>query len=257
MNWYRRFKFAQMMGLFHGEFWIDDSGTAMSADGDTDNMGHEAYVIDMILSKYGLGYESDNVDVGSSEGLEDYVRNNFEECVEALVSTGEWSEEDGEMAVIQPRDYAPSGQEWMDEAINDISLSSLLSYNGASEDEINMVCHNGDARLFAMKNWGWKRLEGLRVETWLLTPKDMKTISYGLYDAYGEEIPSEDENGDDLEIGVFVHSNQSFTHMTYADLESGSVQQKIDPITPATQDAYQNAVNEIDRPSNSYYKDWN
>ena len=31
-----------------GEWWIDDSGTALYADGDNGDMGHEAYIIDMI-----------------------------------------------------------------------------------------------------------------------------------------------------------------------------------------------------------------
>ena len=53
MNWFKK------ISEVHGEWWIDDNGQAVFADGDVGEYNHEGYVIGVILSSY---FEMDSVD---------------------------------------------------------------------------------------------------------------------------------------------------------------------------------------------------
>jgi len=78
-------------------------------------------------------------------------------------------------------------------------LAELGKYNIPEEEKAILVdfllarqsSHTTDPRLFAIKNWGWKRLADANVQTWTLTPDDMRSIGRGIWDAYGEDSDKE------------------------------------------------------------------
>lgn len=49
--------------------------------------------------------------------------------------------------------------------------------------------HNSsDSRQVALRDYGWKRIEGLNIETWTLTHNDRQAIVNGLCSIYGNNV---------------------------------------------------------------------
>ena len=51
-----------------------------------------------------------------------------------------------------------------------------------------LIVDSNDERKKAMEEAGWKRIDGLNIETWFLTESDCDAIKYGLINAYGENV---------------------------------------------------------------------
>jgi len=208
-NWYHRLKLAQLSG----EFWITDSGQVMFADGDIGDYNHEAYVIESILSKYDLSWDGNMIDVNSPDFIENYVRENQDEVIEWLHENDLLTDEQFQGFEADP--YSIDPDVIYDLGINNMTNSDIFMLMGMSEEEAMIAEGHGDARLFAMKNWGWKRLEGIHVETWSLTSSDMRTIADGLWDAYDEAA----ERG---KYTIFIESDKSFfQNIPYPVIASG------------------------------------
>jgi hypothetical protein len=155
MNWYRLLKLAQI----RGEFWITESGQVMGA-GDEGDYNHEGHVIEQIR-----GYWADDMD------WDEFKK---EQAIQQLKNDG-YSDDEIEM-VQQDKNQWYRAQE------------KALDNLGISPEEQAIAEGRGDARKYAMEKWGWKRLEGRSVETWLLRSQDLKAIANGLYDAYDDEV---------------------------------------------------------------------
>ena len=151
---------------FRGEYWIQDS-YVQSADSNID-MGHEAIVIQQaagsVLSDIGM-----NAD-------EPYLKDMDNEIYEAI-------EDDLSPELIQ---------QYKD---GDVDAEDCLKYYGKYvlrdpkfDELVDAAYDKIDVRRFAMKEWGWKAIRGSVVDTWNLTPEDLKKISYGLDEAYSHEI---------------------------------------------------------------------
>ena len=242
MNWYTKYIYAQVQG----EYWITDTGQAIGADGDINDYNHEGYVIQSILSRYDMDYENNMVDIESPEFLENWVNEEFEDTVEYLVNRNEITPQDGQRLLEEGLNN-PDNHE---EVVSYLTVSDVMRMKGASENEISAIEGSMDARDFAMQEWGWKRLEGRHIETWTLTPDDLSTISSGLFEAYGEEVSPDEE------FTIHIHSKGSQTIMaTLAQIDAGRVGESAIPQMHG--DAAMRQFNEMDKPSNPYYKDWN
>lgn len=145
---------------------------------------------------------------------------------------GEWWIEDGNAAFCD----VDIG-EWSHEAyVVDMVASSYIDtgslempvddwFFSLSEEEIAdlgitpeeaQVLAGGDAREYAMKHLGWKRLAGNSVETWTLTSHDLEDIAAGIWDAYDEQAENE-------EFTIYVFSNQqTYWDVPYSVIESGN-----------------------------------
>lgn len=199
MNWYHLYKLAQLSG----EWWIDESGNATFADGDVGDMNHEAVVIHQIQAKY-----AEDFDRGEYIDWEGFIKHiSGEKMQEAYADPAVMQEVLGIMGLSTAEQMSTID-------LHDLAYHLMLQ-NGMSEEEWQLANGGGDARLFAAKNWGWKRLDGTRVETWTLTPQDLKAIANGLWDAYQ----------DDAEAGtysIFVASSQKwYTDIPYAVIADG------------------------------------
>lgn len=134
-----------------GEFWLA-SGQALFADGNIGDYNHEGYVIEQVQNQY-----KDN----------------------DRLSWDEWQ-------IELAKDYAERNNvQGMDE--EEILLAALKE-TGISDEEYEIAEGRGDARLFAIKNWGWKRVLGTNIETWTISAGDMRELANGLWDAYGEDV---------------------------------------------------------------------
>jgi len=127
-----------------------------------------------------------------------------------------------------------------------------LKDEGMTLEEYKMAEGQGDARAFAIKNWGWKRLEGLNVETWNITPQDIKVIVNGIYDAYQDKVNKTSE------VFIHVYSNNKTHEVTLNALSQGRLVRNAEPnlTKMAIQKASNAALKNIDKPSSSYYDDW-
>ena len=157
-----------------GEWWIQ-SGTAYSADGNVDDMNHEAYVIAQAQSELADGEVWDWESWKEQKALE-LLQEKEEE-----IDQGYFEGEDEEAAKYQIWEMKQDPGYYADELIEE----EIKQMGG--EPELLMVANGqGDARLYGMKNYGWKRVEGRHVETWTLTKGDLQSIAAGLWDAYNE-----------------------------------------------------------------------
>ena len=154
MNWYHKIKLAQS-----GEYWIDDSGNVLGADGDTGDYNHEGHVIENILSEYDIEY------------YEDFENMSLDELVE----------------------------------------------RGMTQDEINALTGKMDPRDYAMRNWGWIRVQGNNVQVWNLSSNTISTIANGLFEIYDESVKNETFN---LEL---LSTKKLFNNVPWEFFDSGKI----------------------------------
>jgi len=212
MNWYKLIKIAEV----RGEYWIDDSGNALEASGDGD-FNHEAYVID--YAQHHLG----------DDNYEEWKRSEAMEILEEKKKELEDQKEDMEEAEQDTTQIEKEIYEiWEQSRDIDYYAYELLLENMSLEEKelFNIAEMQGDPREFAIKNWGWKRLEGRHIETWTLTPRDLEVISNGLYDAYGDY----DENSLDLEtFNINVYSTKMwYQNVSWQDINKKNIRAIVD-----------------------------
>lgn len=211
MNWYKILKLAQLSG----EYWIDSSGGAIFADGDVGDYNHEGYVMVSILGKYDLDYEGSGVDLQGN--IAGFVNERWDDVLNYYVQTGELTAEQYQVAVSNPMAEIEPGYTYKEYMVDNFTGTEALLMAGATQEEADLAMGRGDARLYATKEWGWKRLAGRDVETWTATSKDLETIASGLYDAYGEEC-----EGALFNIWV-ASANKWYKDVSYEIISSGNV----------------------------------
>jgi hypothetical protein len=162
-NWYKKAQSDNkkiILAQLQGEWWVDDNGTALYADGDIGDYNHEMQVIETILSDY---FEMEEI-----------------------------------------------------EDLSNIPMDDMIE-RGMNKEEIEAVVGTTDAREYAVKHWGWKRVLGNNVETLTLTNADLNTIANGLYDCYGDIVEQSVFN---IEV---IANNSWFTSVPYPVISAGDV----------------------------------
>lgn len=169
----------------HGEYWINDSGQSMYADGDIGDMNHEAHVIQgltrRILSDLGVEFNEDAEYAPDMTDLEEEIRAALE--IDEDVA-------DVAVAMVERLRATFPAEGQAEAAVN-------VTWGGIGKGVIS------DARDYALKYDGWKRVKGNNIETWTLTATDLGNIASGLWDA-DSEIP------DGARFDIDVRSNQRF-----------------------------------------------
>lgn len=167
-----------------GEWWIDDSGTALYADGDVGDMGHEAYVIDLLTRRLldAMDIDTDDEHVGNLSDKENRKQ------IQASMK------EEGFDGTIE---------EFVEEA-----AKSIWKDPKQREAAVDIADGRGDARKYGMQYDGWIRVAGHGFECWELTSGVLKHMGDGIYDAGHEDV------GDDEIFEIYVHKTQ----MHYTDV---------------------------------------
>lgn len=211
MNWYKLLKLSQISG----EYWIDDSGNAIFADGDVGDYNHEGYVQMSILSKYDLDYENGGYDIQNN--LQDFINDKWEDVIDYYVQTGQLTAEQSQVALMNPDAEIEPGYTYKEHIVDNFTGTEALLMSGASQEEADLGMGHGDGRLYAAQNWGWKRLERNNVETWTLTKDDLRVIARGLFDAYQEAC-----EGASFNIWV-ASAKKWYNDVPYADISSSNM----------------------------------
>lgn len=169
------------MSGIRGEYWVDEDGNPIFADGEIGDYTHEGYVIEM------LQYQVLN-DLDHEVHYENYDFD--EELDKALQKLGI----DAEYPLDDAYEY--------------------LKKEGITKnlDEIfNVLYGKMDARLYAIKYWNWIAVRGHHVEMRDFTPHSIKKLVNGIEGILWEEgiheVPDEQ-----IELNISIFGNQSFDY---------------------------------------------
>lgn len=175
-----------------GEWWIDESGGTIFADGDVGDSNHEAVVIGNlrheILSHFGI--EED--EPGELADYEESIK-------ESLIADGRLSEEE-----MLEWDNMGSRGGPVDVIIRKLLEDKVYATPEQANDAVYIAYgSNKDARDYAMQYWRWKVMKtyggAIEVQTWYLKPDDLGIIVRGVWEIMGED--SDDPEDSDAEIG--------------------------------------------------------
>lgn len=205
MNWFEHYRMDMMkFAAVQGEWWIVD-GNAEYADGDIGDYNHEARAIEMAQM------------IVRDEMLKDPVLSEA-----AVIIFGEAGDYDS-WDPIATRTYL---LDWSDGAMSEGKLTEdeaddiyVTIANRTGVDKLTLDVAMGgnmtDAREFAMKTWGWKRLAGKEVEMWKMTPGDTRDLAKGIWSAY-------DDHSNRVKYEIYVHGNSThYTEVPYEAIENG------------------------------------
>lgn len=194
-----------------GEYWFDEYGDIMYADGDYGDMNHEAYVMDRcageILNEFGL-HEWE-----SPVNLDEYI----DEIIEIIINQLEIDDDDAKKEEIRDDPY--------DAIIN--YLKNHTTMKGPIEEIVYLAGgRGGDGREFAIKEWRWSRVHQNHIEVKELTPKQLKIVARGINTA----LDQEGVYGDDkwLRASQSEYNISTYTGKRYEikleDMEKGNVE---------------------------------
>lgn len=230
-----------------GEYWITNYGDVMYADGDIGDYNHESYVIDYVQRNIvdewhnGHKYNNNNEYVDWDEFKKDLAEERFQEELSAA-------------STAQQQDQIKSSYE----SDPDEFLLRALKELGVNDEDYAIAEGYGDAREYAMKNWSWKRVQGHNVESWVLTPNDLKIIGMGIEDILDQEGVYDDiDNDPDFVFYVSSYQDGRSYTLSLAQLKAGTVNQLNPKSTQIgyTQQASSNWLKDYEKQSQpSFYK---
>jgi hypothetical protein len=87
-----------------------------------------------------------------------------------------------------------------------------LKLKGFNDEEINVLLDKVDPREYGLRHYGWQRVKGNHVQTQTLTPKDLKNIANGLWDA-NNDLTEEDVTEFNIEV---VATGAYYTDIPYS-----------------------------------------
>jgi len=180
-----------------GEYWIQEGGHAVYADGDLTHEGIAVQaVIHEIMGMFDVYNDDEYVDWDEvSQDILKAIKDDFddEEREKYKWLTGHTSE-----------DY-------------DLIVDKMKEMGDPNADEkIRVLYGTTDAREYALKHWGWKTVRENDIETWTLTPSDMRTIADGIHEI-------EYEISEDAEFHISVYGQSRNFTITMRELVAGRI----------------------------------
>ena len=201
-----------------GEYWFDEDGSTMYADGDVGDMNHEAYVIQRCSNEVA---DMIGMDTGRFENCP-----TIEDFEEFLRDENKESEE-----IIEKLDNGEVQQVILD----------IIGDNDANQKLTKCALDlGGDARKYAIETWGWSRVHGANIEVKKLDVDTVNRVSRGIWNALEEEglIYEDDERN---KAGQTVYWISTYTGKSYSikldDMDSPEsikgLEQNIAPVVTA------------------------
>ena len=203
-----------------GEWWIYPGGDAQFADGDVGDSGHEGYVIEHLSREI---YEH-FVGAAPDDGM-GYLGDWEEDIWRALRNDDRVTEEDAETWANRGNKGGPLV----------VILQKLLEdkvYKDPEQTKESLYIAYGsstrDARDYAMKYLGWKRITtsrnyGTEFQTWFLRQSDLDDMKRGIFNAWGDSGGEEEEDANH-EVSIEVRANnKSFSGIPLNVFEEASV----------------------------------
>jgi len=191
-----------------GEWWIVD-GEAVYADGETGEMNHERYVVEIVRNEIAetMGFWSNNdmFDWGEMQV----------EIVRKLILYNKLDEDLIQLFISE------HGEDWLDQLLYEPEIFDTIALaEGVDKIKLDVATGAIDARKYGMKELGWKRVAGKAIQTWTLTANDLRIILKGLESAFGDEC--EDKIEDmvfDIEV---LSTHKVFWNIPFSVIEKGN-----------------------------------
>lgn len=228
-----------------GEYWFDDSGTAMYADGDIGDMNHEAYVqqscVSSVLSQFDI---HDDSEYPSLENHED-------EILETIVDSMDIEDEEEKHLKLQELENDPAS------AI--IDYLEKNNFENASDAVFIAYGSSRDAREFAIKNWGWSRVHGKHIEVQTLNSETLRNIKRGIGNALEQEgrvFSEEDWLAAELaEYYISTYTGKRYS-IKLGDMGNPDNISDLEPVIQSGKTAAGEQLRDLDLKSmNQYYQD--
>jgi hypothetical protein len=216
-----------------GEYWFDDSGSAIYADGDIGDMNHEAYVIQQCAGEVAseFGADTDEPHLETDSPLEEQIIENIIDDLDIE------DEKEKDKAIFNIKNDPASAM-----------IDYLITNNNFTKDDANDLVLTAygsmkDAREYAIKRWGWSRVHGDSIETKMLTRDSLKNIARGIHDALDQEGFHDsdeytEEQIDNHEYDISTYSGKRYS-IKLCDMEKGNVSDLEEEFTPAVTAATQ------------------
>jgi hypothetical protein len=197
-----------------GEYWITDYGIQY-ADGDVGDMNHEMIAAQQVTGEL-LSYF--DVELGEE------VPTNFNYLER---------EQLGEISDFLFNEMGRDDEEEWEEQFEDNYINYIEDYLKKQDienlgDKLKVVWDQMDARVYGLKNLGWKRIHGNWIETWTLSQGDLKEIVSGIYEIMEQEgfQDIEDENE---EFNIEVRANgRTFTDIPWSILQKENLMKLVE-----------------------------
>lgn len=164
-----------METTIRGEYWFDESGNTMYADGDVGDMNHESYVIQRCAGEVCSHFDCYMDMEVSLEQMEESILSHI---IDELDIEDEDEKEDAIFAI--KNDPAEA-------------MIQYLAYNGLETKEkandLVLIGYgsSGDAREYAIKNWNWARVHRDSIEVNKLDRETLRLVARGIDSALSEE----------------------------------------------------------------------
>lgn len=185
-----------------GEYWFDERGDTMYADGDSGDYNHERYVIEKLTNEI--------LDLFGMENCDECDLSDYEEPIitEMMERETEWCEE-YILKKRQPEELEGLSRREKQDVFSNDYPDSLIEYLTKFENipekrasDMVMIALNSsrDAREYAIKYWGWMRVHGNHVEIQKLTAETLKNLYTGISNALFEEGDAYYDSSDDWDV---------------------------------------------------------
>ena len=196
-----------------GEYWFDESGDTIYADGDIGDMNHEAYVLQRLQSNL-----LDHFNIYPDEYYEEF--DHYEDEIKQYILDESGLDENSD-------EYEDKSNELDDDF--QLGMVNFLKERGvANAEEVVQLGVDGpnDAREYAIKNWGWSRVHGDSIEVNTLTEGTLRIVASGISNGLEEEGAYHEEDGD-LRTLKAVYTISTYTgkryEITLEDMKKGNV----------------------------------
>ena len=202
-----------------GEY-IWDGSYLTGADTETDDMGHEAYIISNIAGGYGedfanaLEEEYERLSELSEEQLP------VDPIYKKLTQQGYDIDELGDL-IEKIKRYGMESPipEYVYDAYLMLKAMHPEDYSDPKLTEAMNVLNGGDARYYGVKNYGYTIVRDNNFETWGWDENIAKSILSAIYEMAGEELNDPNSEVWDEEITVHDYKGDKPYTMTVKELE--------------------------------------
>jgi hypothetical protein len=183
-----------------GEYWFDEDGNTMYADGDVGDMNHEMYVEERVLGNL-LNYFNLEVSEFKEFSINEYYKKIKDILLEKIDQNDEEALENLE------------NEFWDDpkQIIEDYIVSEFKE----NREKIHNMLYMGDAREYAIKEWNWSRVHRNNIEVNRLTSEQLNLVSSGIWNALSEEGKVYTEE-DRIDAGETVYYISTYTGKRYS-----------------------------------------
>lgn len=226
-----------------GEYWFDENGNTMYADGDVGDMNHEMHVEQMVTGSI-LNYFGLDMDEFRSLELSEY----YDDIKEELKGDLDLQDEDAVEEFEDSFDFDPK------QFIEDYIVKNFKE----PREKISKMLYMRDAREYAIKEWNWSRVHGNNIEVNRLTKDQLNRVSSGIWSALDEEgsIFSDEEReiAGQTDYYISTYTGKSYT-IKLDDMDSPENVSNLEETPVVHKPGFSN-IDSLDKSAlNDFYKD--